>query len=121
MVTVQELELLCGYEFDTSDTGRAEAVIKMVSTAAEGILGAPLDFVVNEAAVNSVITSAALRMMQNKSGLSTETIGGYTAQYPSGGKMFLPEEMMMLKNSRSNTVGTVKIRNAYLFEDRYES
>jgi hypothetical protein len=113
MLNVEQLEALCGYEFDESDRSRADAVINFVETAAEGVIGSPLDLLVNEAGVKAVCISAALRMMQNKGGVATETIGGFTAQYPTSGRIFTPEESLLLRRNQAGSVGTVKIRNPY--------
>jgi hypothetical protein len=113
MLNVEQLEALCGYEFDDLDRSRAEAVINFVETAAEGVIGSPLDLLVNEAGVKAVCISAALRIMQNRGGVSTETIGGFTAQYPTAGRIFSNEESLLLRRNQTGSVGTVKIVNPY--------
>jgi hypothetical protein len=71
---------------------------------------------VNDSLVKSVVVSAAMRMMQNKAGVATETIGGFTAQYPAAGRIFTNEETMLLRRAQANSAGTVVIRNPYRYE-----
>lgn len=109
MVTVETLEDLCGFEFDASDTARATAIIELLMTAAEGITGQTIG---NDPhpLVEAAITSAALRQMQNRSGAAQESIGGYQAQYPMAGRLFINEELVMLRSAAGNQITSVRIR-----------
>lgn len=109
VVTSQQLEELCGYEFDDSELARSEAVISLVVTAAEGITGTEINDDAPPAVV-AAITSSCLRYIHNQSGASTETIGGFTAQYANAGRIFSPEETLMLKTARAKRVGTINLR-----------
>lgn len=108
-VTVETLEDLCGFEFDASDMARAAAIIELLTKAAEGITGQPLGETPHPL-VEAAVTSAALRQMQNKGGVQGETIGGYSAQYPMPGRLFITEELTMLRSAAGNQVTTVRIR-----------
>ena len=116
MVTVEKLELLAGFEFDDVDAARAEAVIEFVTDAAEGMIGTSIDLLTNDQLVNAVIVSACLRLIQNRAGVATETIGGFTAQYPSSGRIFSDEEQVLLRRVQSSSAGTIVIRNPYRYE-----
>jgi hypothetical protein len=109
IITTTELSDLCGYEFDPSDEARATAVIALLETAATGVVGT-LDEDNPHPLVVAAITSAALRQMQNRSGVTGETIGGFTAQYPSAGRLFTGEELVMLRSARGTRVGTIRLR-----------
>lgn len=108
-VTVEQLEDLAGYTFDTSDQARAVAIIELLTTAAEGITGKPVGDTPHPLVV-AAITSAALRLIQNKAGVSQESIGGYQAQYPMPGRLFINEEMVMLRSAAGNQVASIRIR-----------
>jgi hypothetical protein len=108
LITVKQLSDLCGYDFDDSDKKRAAAIINMVQQAAEGLIGYSVTLETNSL-VFAVISSASLRMMQNKPGVATETIGNFTAQYPMPGRLFTSEEMSLLANARSTGSGSVRI------------
>jgi hypothetical protein len=108
-ITVEQLEDLAGFTFDTSDQTRAAAVITLLVTAAEGITGKPVGETPHPL-VEAAVTSAALRIMQNKAGVSQESIGGYQAQYPMPGRLFINEEMVMLRSAAGNQVTTIRIR-----------
>jgi hypothetical protein len=110
VITVQNLADLCGYEFDEDEERRGGAIIQTLTIAAEGIIGGPIDVANPHPAVISAISSASLRMMQNKAGVIGETIGGFTAQYPNAGSLFTVEERTMLRSARSAAVGTIVIR-----------
>lgn len=108
-VTVEQLEDLAGFTFDAADTARAAAIIDLLTTAAEGITGKPVGDTPHPL-VQAAITSAALRLIQNKAGVSQESIGGYQAQYPMPGRLFISEEMIMLRSAAGNQVTTIRIR-----------
>jgi len=109
IISTTELSDLCGYVFDDADEARATAVITLLETAATGVVG-----VINEdnphPLVVAAITSAALRQMQNRSGVTGETIGGFTAQYPSAGRLFSGDELVMLRSARGTRAGTIRLR-----------
>jgi hypothetical protein len=109
MLTVDTLENLCGFEFDSTDTARANAIIELLLVAAEGITGQPIGENPHPL-VEAAVLSAALRQMQNRSGALQESIGSYQAQYPMPGRLFISEELAMLKSAAGNTVTTVRIR-----------
>lgn len=118
-LTVETLEDLCGYGFDESEMVRAQAIITLVSTAAEGIIGASVDENVSPA-VTAAITSSCLRYMHNQSGASTETIGGFTAQYSNAGRLFSNEELLMLRSAKTTRVGTINLRVPSAVEETEE-
>jgi hypothetical protein len=108
ILTVEKLSDLCGFEFDEKDNRRAQAVIELVTSAAAGILRREINGNA-PSSIASVIASASMRIMQNKSGVLTETIGSFNAQYPLPGRMFTPEEMEILNYERSNSYGSIPI------------
>jgi hypothetical protein len=109
VVTAQQLEELCGYEFDPGDILRAEATISFIVTAAEGIVGQTIDEDAHPLVV-AAITASCVRHMHNQSGASTETIGGFTAQWANAGRIFSNEETAMLRSARGQRVGTINLR-----------
>jgi len=108
-ITVEQLEDLAGFTFDASDQARAAAIIELLVKAAEGITGRPVGENPHPL-VEAAVTSAALRMMQNKAGVAQESIGGYQAQYPMPGRLFINEELVMLRSAAGNQVTTIRIR-----------
>lgn len=119
-ITVEQLEDLAGYTFDASDTARAAAIIDLLVKAAEGITGKPVGENPHPL-VEAAVTSAALRIIQNKAGVSQESVGGYQAQYPMPGRLFINEEMVMLRSAAGNQVTTIRIRTeAGKHYDNYE-
>lgn len=108
MITTEQLEALCGWEFDASDITRAGAIIDLVTAAVEGVLGRPAPEDPPPALV-AVVSSASLRMFQNKGGVQQESIGGFSAAYPFAGRVLNTEEVAMVRASRGTAVTSIRI------------
>jgi hypothetical protein len=106
--TADQLEALAGVTFTSAETTRADAILTLCVTAAEGILGRPLG---EEAppGVTAAILSASLRQFQNPGGVQQESIGGISTAYPSAGRLFTGEELVMIRQARGNSVTSVRV------------
>jgi hypothetical protein len=62
-----------------------------------------------------------MRIMQNQSGVITETIGNFNAQYPQPGRMFTPEETEILHYERTNSYGSIPIVTLLSYENYEEN
>jgi hypothetical protein len=108
ILTTTELSDLCGYPFDEAETRRAKAVIKLVENAAAGVTNRTINFETPPLIV-SVIATAAMRMMQNKAGVATETIGSFNAQYPTAGRIFTGDELQLLQKNTFGGYGSIPV------------
>lgn len=106
--SADQLEALSGVELSAAEINRAEAILSLCVTAAEGVFGRPLGDS-PPAGVVAAVLSASLRQFQNAGGVQQESIGGISVSYPSAGRLFTGEELVMIRQARGNTATSVRL------------
>ncbi len=109
-VNASDIEALVGRTFTDAETAQAEAVIGLVSTAADAIVG-NIDPEAVPAAVTAVVLSASLRRLLNPGGVMQEAVGGYSASHPDAGRLLTDSEIAILRRA-ARRIGTIHTPSA---------
>jgi hypothetical protein len=104
--TTDDIAALIGRDLDEGEETRAEAVISLVSLAADAVVP-NIDPDAVPAAVRAVVTSAALRRWLNPAGVMQEGVGGYNASHPQAGMLLTDAELSVLRRARTG-LGTMR-------------